>query len=273
MLGISITQAQEKEHYISFNAGTGLQNLKYKLDNGELDKSLGYTFNFGYNYFFNENWGVVSGIGIQSFRSEAKLNYMTETPSVDSDGESYFYRVYYTNWTEKQKILFFDIPVGAAYKRKLNEQWKLQGSLGLKISLPLRSKYEITDGEIETRGYYPQYNVELYGLPQHNLITLNSVPSDHFSIKPLYSTFIDIGAFYNFGKVFDIYMGAYFNYALNNSIDENTNLLYQENGTYSGVLGSNLADKLHPMSIGIKVGISLPYSAIKTIISKKNTND
>lgn len=264
-LVIGSAQAQEKGHYFDFNVGAGAHNYKYELLNGNIDKTLGYTFNLGYSYFFNEEWAVVSGIGIQSFRSNATLNYMTETPSVDTDEEFYVFRIYYNDWTEQQKVLFFDIPLGVSYKRELTEQWKLQASLGMKISLPIHSKYEITAGEIETRGFYPQYNIELFGLPQHNFKTINTVPSGKLSLNPVYSTFLDIGALYNFGKEFDVYLGVYLNYALNNGIDASNKLLYQEDGTYNNVLGSNQSDKLHPISLGLKVGITLPYTAIKSL--------
>jgi len=79
-------QAQETGHYLYLNAGGGLHNLKYDLQNGSEKGACGYSLNAGYGYSFNKNWGLQTGIGLQSYNPTATLNYTTGAPSTDTDG-------------------------------------------------------------------------------------------------------------------------------------------------------------------------------------------
>ncbi len=255
--GTAATQAQEKSQSLYFNIGTGFHNLKYDLQNGTHENSMGYTFNLGYNYFFSENWGFGVGLGLESFESKATLNYQTSHISTDTDGESFEFRTQYTDWQEKQSILLLDIPLSFIYQKEMSEKLKFQFSIGPKVAFAAQSNYKTTGGTIETTGYYPQYNVVLSGMPQHNFTTLTSFPKNGISMNPVVSAFGNLGGLYKLSKSMDFYAGVYLDYGLTNMIDAQDKLLYQEDGVYNGVFSSDLTNKVKQFAFGFKLGINL----------------
>ncbi len=268
LLGVVSMQAQEKGSYIYVNGGGGLHSLQHDIVNGSQKGSANYTINLGYDYFFTPNWGLGTGIGFESNRSESTLNYLTENPSVDTDGDTFLFRTYYNDWKEKQKALLIEIPISVSYKSKLKQNWKMQFTVGAKMELPVQSSYEIVGGDIETTGYYPQYDVELYGLPQHNFNTLTSFPEKDIALKSIYSAFADAGVLCPLNSKLDLYLGVYASYGLNNAIDAQDNLLYQEDGVYNGVFASNQTDKVTPLAFGLKVGLTWQVKRAETSVKK-----
>jgi OmpA-OmpF porin, OOP family len=261
--GAGALQAQEKEksQALYFNIGSGLHNLKYDLKNGTQQNSMGYTLNLGYNYFFSKNLGFGTGLGLESFNSKATLNYQTSKNSVDTDGESFEFRTQYTDWQEKQSILLLDIPLSFICQKQINEQFKFQFSVGPKVSFAIQSNYKIEGGQIETTGYYPQYNVVLYGMPQHNFTTLTSFPKNDIKLNPVVSVYSDLGGLYKLNNCMDLYAGVYIDYGLTNMIDAQNKLLYQEDGVYNGVFSSDLTNKIKQFAFGFKIGINFRLSA------------
>lgn len=254
-------KAQDKAKSVYFNVGSGFHNLKYDLANGQHENKMGYTLNLGYNTFFSTNWGVKTGIGLRTFRSNATLNYQTSATSKDTDGESFEFRTKYADWKEKQNILLLDIPLGLIYQLPVCEKWNLQFSFGPKLSFPVKAKHQTTGGSIETTGYYPQYNVVLSGMPQHNFKTLTEFPENDISMKTVISAFADFGGSYKLSEKLDLYLGAYADYGLNNAIDAQKKPLYQEDGVYNGVLSSDQTDKVKLMTFGFKIGLNLNLGA------------
>lgn len=255
------TQAQEKSQSIYFNIGSGFHQLKYDLQAGTHDSRTGNTANIGYNYFFSKNWGVGAGLGLESFQSKATLNYQTSKPSVDAEGESFEFRTQYTDWQEKQNVLMLDIPLSFIYQKEMNEKLKFQFSVGPKVSFSVQSRYTTMGGIIETTGYYPQYNVVLYGLPQHNFTTFTSFPEKNISLKPTVSASGNLGGLYKVSDRMDFYAGFYLDYGLSNMINAQNKPLYQEDGVYNGVFSSDLTRNIRQVAFGFKLGINLLLGA------------
>lgn len=255
LLFCTYLQAQDNDQYFYINAGGGFHNLSYKLQNGTEKGGFGTSVNAGYSYFLNEHWGLQTGIGLKSVRPEATLNFMTGNPSTDTDGEDYEFRTYYNNWKEKENLLFLDIPLGLNYRQELSEKFHLLATAGLKIFVPLKTTYKTTGGEIVTSGYYSQYNVELKDLPRHGFNTITGQLTGDVSIKPSYSGFAELGALYSLSPGFDLYVGGYVDYGLNNVAKNSDKFVYQQDGVYNGVLASNELDEARTVFLGLKVGL------------------
>lgn len=266
LLLCGVAQAQEKGNYFYVNAGGGLHNIDYKLANGTVKNSLGFTGNLGWNYFFTSHLGFGIGLGVQTYKAVATLNYMTSNTAVDADGDAYKYRIYYADWQETQNMVSLDIPLGFSYQTKFNDKSGMMFTLGAKISVPVKSSFKSTAGEINTKGYYPQWNVELGNMPQHDFYTLKSITASKFSANTSYSVYADLGYLHNLSKNMDLYLGIYGNYGLNNLIKPTNNFVYQQGGTYNGVMSSDQLAKANLFSAGIKIGINLHLpSKVKTI--------
>jgi hypothetical protein len=253
---VSVTAfTQDNKQYLFFNTGGGLHGLRYNLNNGDQAMGPGFTLNANYEYFFSPNWGVFSGLGLQSAKALATLNYMSVRDATDIDGDSYKYRTYYSGWNEMQNVLFLDIPLGALYKYPLDRRFDLLASSGLTISIPLLATYKVTSGQVTTTGYYKEWDVELTDMPQYNFSTVTDRYSGDIKMKTSLSFNMEAGGLYHWRNNLDLYLGTYFNYGLNNIVSTTNKPVYQSDGTYNGILGSELVNKVRLMSLGLKVGI------------------
>lgn len=255
LLAIGTLQAQKSEQYLHFNIGGGSNSLNYQIKDGTQKGAAGYTINAAYSYFFNEHWGLQSGIGVQSFGSQSTLNLLTTEPAVDATGESYELSTKYNNLKEKQQVLSIEIPVVGQYKYAFNSQWGLIASAGAKISIPAYKAFKTTGGDITTTGYYSQWNMVLYDLPQHGFFTTNDTYQGKLAVKPAYMAVADLGGLYKVSKKIDLYLGGYFSYGLNNILTPDSKHIFLQDRTYNGILASTQTNKVIPVSVGVKIGI------------------
>jgi outer membrane protein OmpA-like peptidoglycan-associated protein len=256
--------AQQTGSYFHFNVGGGLNALSYKLLDGTQQGQAGYALNAAYSYFFTPQWGIQTGIGLQSFSSLSTQNYLSKSPDVDTDGQTYEFRSNYKNWQEKQQVIFIDIPLELQYKYTINKKVGIIASAGASISFPVSASYKTSGGTLTTTGYYSQWNVELSNMPQHGFSTFTDFKGN-LILKPAYMGIVDLGGLYKLSEKVDVYLGGYFNYGLNNVVTPDTKLMFQPNGTYNGVFASSQTSEVKPFSVGVKIGVYLKMCKNKMI--------
>jgi len=247
--------AQNEGHNLFINAGGGIHQLKYQLNNGTSKGGVGTILNAGYSYFFNNNWGVSAGIGLQTLKSEATLNYMVKSPDSDTDGDTYELRTNYKDWKEEQNAYTADIPIALNFKYDIDSHVGLTTSIGGKFSIPFRTTYKATGGTITTTGYYSQWNVEFSDLPEQRFTTYANRPTGDITLKPTFSFIADIGATFKISKAIALYTGAYTSYGIISMLKNNAKPIYQKDGTYNGILSSYQSNNLIPMTLGVKLGV------------------
>ena len=248
-------KAQEEGQYLYANVGGGFHNLSYGLKNGNEQGRSGCSFLAGYGFNFNKHWGLKTGIGLQSFNAVATLNYLTVAPSVDADGTAYDYKTNYLNWKEKQQLLFIDLPLGLQYRFHLKDNIQILATAGMKVSIPLKTTYRSIGGEISTKGFYSQYNVELQDLPRHGFNNITDRLTGSVSVRSSYSAFADLGAEYALLDQLSLYAGGYVDYGLNNVAKSAGKLVYQQDGVYNGVMASDQTNSARTIALGLKAGI------------------
>jgi len=250
-----LLQAQYSEQFLHFNAGGGMHGMSYNIPNGTQKLGAGFTFNSAYSYFFAPNWGLQTGIGIQSFGASSVINLTTEMPDVDSEGDTYQLMTYYRNWQESQRALLLDIPLSVQFRYPISQKIRLLTSAGAIVSMPVSATFKTKGGEIQTVGNYPQWHLELTDIPTEGYTTTTQQYSGKFSLKPVYMGTIDIGMLYKLSEKMDLYVGGYANYGLNNAITPDTKYMYQKDGLYNGLFASEQVNDVKPISVGVKVGI------------------
>ena len=276
MLGLFIVgliHGREVQHYLYFNGGGGLNNLSYNLQDGTQKGRFGNTINVGYSFFFNKNFGVLTGVGFQNFGAISTINKQFKTPDVDSDGANYEFRANYANWKEKQNSLFVDIPLAFQFQQPITSRLALISSIGAKISFPLNTNYKTVGGEIVTTGYYSQWNVEYKNLPQHGFTTITDAYKGSLSFKTAYIGTADLGTIYAITERINLYFGGYFNYGINNILKPDSKLIYQPDGVYNGVLSSSQTNSVKPVSMGLKLGVYFQLGKVKSLKERKHILD
>jgi outer membrane protein OmpA-like peptidoglycan-associated protein len=260
---ISYVKGQDSGSYLHFNLGGGLHQLGYKLVDGSKTAPLGYTANLAYSYFFLPQFGVQTGIGVQTFNSKSILNGLYVSPDKDTDGDIYDLRMNMKSWTEKQSVAYVDIPLQLQMKSDLSSRVKLLTSVGVKYSIPVYKHYEVTGGEMTTTGYYKKWNLELYDLPQHGFTTLTEHYKGSVNLKPTCLAIMDMGGLIRMSDRMELYIGGYANYGLTKTASDDRKLLYQHDGVYNGVVNSTIASNEKQLSVGAKVGIYFKIGKMK----------
>jgi hypothetical protein len=252
------SEAQEKRNTLYFNVGGGVHNLSYSALDAASKGVFGFTVNGGYNYYLSPNLGIGLGLGISSFNSKCELNSLVTSAAVDIEGASYEHRNYFTNWTEKQSVNTLDIPLGIILRKHIGKNIGLLAKVGAEYSIPIKSTYEVTDGTLRSTGYYSQWNVELENLPQYGFPVLNNKPSGKVFLKNGLSAFVDLGMTLNLAEGRLLYLGGYLNYGISNIAISQSSLPFDGKGVYSSIVNaSNAVEKVTPLALGLKIGISL----------------
>ncbi|MBP1639104.1 MAG: OmpA/MotB domain protein [Bacteroidetes bacterium] len=254
-LSINI-QAQEKGHYLFFSAGMGPEAIKCQMKNGNEVEDVGYTLTAGYDYFFCQNWGVETGLGIQTFRTQMTLSDMAGYPAIDKSGATYEYRNYFNGWQEKQNVTLLSVPVGIRCLFPFYDHLGVTASTGLKLLLPFSTMYTITDGSITTTGYYNSTSVELINQPQNGFTTINQGPSGKISLGLSYACYADIGIVCQLTPIVSMNVSTYLDYGPSNWISSSTKPVYQVDGTYNGIMHSDRIKSSHFLNYGVKFGLS-----------------
>jgi OmpA-OmpF porin, OOP family len=250
-----LLQAQYSAQYLHLNVGGGMHELSYKIPNGTQKSAAGFTLNTAYSYFFAPNWGLQTGIGIQSFGASSLINLKTEMPDTDSEADTYILNTFYRNWQEHQRTIWLDIPLVVQIRYPISQKIRLLSSVGAKVSMPVSATFKTKGGEIQTTGNYPQWHLELTDIPAEGYTTTTQQYSGKLSLKPVLMGIIDIGMLYKLSEKMDLYVGGYANYGLNSAITPDTKYIYQKDGVYNGLFVSEQVNDVKPISVGLKIGL------------------
>lgn len=281
-----------KGHYLQGHAGIGYAELGYKpnRENDQAKGGVGATVGLNYAYYFHENWGVTAGIDFDYFGGRAIVGdcyeWGTDLTNGDSDGEVYAHRVYGHEWTEKQSVGMIGLPIGIQMMYPLSKKenpLKIYAGAGLQIGLPVLKTYSLTSGQIEHRGWYEQWKMEIHDQTDRDFY-YEDVENFGKESKPLQLAPVAVGVFADLGvaipvaEQWDIMVGAFAKVTCNNMHNSNSRDLgwagssftqYVPDGNntpkaishdfmnpYEGFVNSNEVSAVRPWMVGVKLGFS-----------------
>lgn len=233
----------------------GISGLSSSTENGTIKPETGFQFGVSGKYFFNPTLGVGLGVGYLTTTSAAELeNYKSSVSAVDDELESFEYRTTATGIKEKLQLSALEIPMFVAIRPSDASRVGLYANAGFKISLPLKTTYQCSDGYLKTTGYYEKYNVEFSDMPNHGFETINTISySGDLTANMVYSLFGDVGISIPFGKK-SVNIGLYGSYGLNSVLKSENQQLVSYPSKYNSM--TSLANKVSLMSVGVKLGVS-----------------
>lgn len=249
-------QAQERGHYLFLSTDIGPTAIDCKLKNGNEIKDVGSALTAGYGYFFQPNWGVEAGLGIQTVSSQIVLSDMSGYPAIDKSGTAYEYRNYFQGWQEKQNLTLLSVPVGLRCIFPVFDHLGLTASGGVKLLMPISSTYAYSDGSLTTTGYYSGTGIELMNQPQNGFTTVNQVPSGKIHLGLSYATYADIGVICQLTPMVSVTVGTYIDYGPSNWINSQNIPVYSVDGRYNDIMHSDRVTKNHFLSYGLKACLS-----------------
>lgn len=164
---------------------------------GEFTFSGGLEFNY---YLHSPFFGIGARINYTSYQSTIELNSYTQASinQFDIDNDNYSLYAYGNAFNETVILNYLEIPVfvkirlGFDKTKFLNQ---LYINLGPVFSFSISNTIN-TNGTYTYKGYYPEWNVELYDIPRYGFYTdelIDSTPTDNLSSLNL-SGLVEIGA-------------------------------------------------------------------------------
>ena len=258
---------------LQFYLGGAYSSMGYRLQDGKNLGHIGGELSASYAYFFTPEWGLGVGVDLSTYGSRGKLNTMLQWDGqIDTDGESYNHRAVTHDWKEDQRTYMLSIPLTAQYQHRFNDKIGIFAALGGFVGLPVSSNYRLVSGALEHHGYYPQWNLELYDLSNHDFYTEYigesfSKESHKLSLKQIAAGVkLDLGVIVPLNDKIDLFAGVYGSVVCNDLQSERHELGWQQTGftdyrqhafmpTYEGIVNSTYTDAVRPWNVGIKVGI------------------
>ena len=273
---------------LQFYLGAAYSSLGYKLQDGQNFGHVGGEISLRYAYFFTPEWGLGVGVDFASYGSRAKLNTTIQWDGqTDSDGEIYTHRALTHNWQENQRIHMLSIPITAQYQHRFNDKVGIFAALGGFVGMPLLTHYNLVSGAVEHRGYYPQWQLELYGLNNHDFYTEHVGEDFDKQPQPLAlkriaaGVKIDLGLIFPLNPQIDLFAGLYGSVVCNDIQSDQHELGWQQTERndyrqhafmpeYQGLVNSNYTHAVRPWAAGLKIGLHVrpPKKAPKTVIGE-----
>jgi hypothetical protein len=282
LIPVGIAYAQEDiKQEISVQGGLGLSGLKYSLDNGDTKQKFGGNIGIGYHYFFNQKFGLVTGLELSFLSSEGSFDSMSDTyKTTDSEGESFNFSSTVRNYEERQRATYLNIPIMGQYQMPVTGMHQFYGMLGVKIGIPLSAKYKTSGASLAASGFYPQYGA-------NDPINIDQVISSgfgNFTSNPVDETLklnvsfmlaAEAGMKWYLNETMSLYTGAYIDYGLNDVSKKHdkefmiydavnptryTNNSLLEAQYTPGAATLEVVDKVVPISFGLKVRLAFKTS-------------
>ncbi len=267
--------AQDKQE-VSIYLGAGNSSLKYDLgQSADISSQFGPSFGIGYTHKLNSEWGIISGLEIAMYKSEAsspelKDKYTTQ----DNYGNNFEWRLALHNLKETQNGTYLNIPVMLQFTPKSID--KLYANIGFKVGIPLSGKYEAEYTKLVTSGYYPETGAEYTDINFRGFGEFEGTSAnDNLDFGVAFILSAECGMKWALSNSMNLYTGAYIDYGLNNIVKENgdtriisynkdnpTNFDYNSLMYSKQTEGDNsklFIDKVIPFAIGLKLrlGFSL----------------
>jgi hypothetical protein len=242
-------------HEVSVQGGGGLSTLINKYPAGKNQLGGGGEFGFGYTCFFIKTVGLRIGVDFAFYNAKAMLDGATVTSSglVDSEGDIFNMITKLSNYNETQKALFLNVPIMAQFQTK---KFYLLG--GVKLGVPVKGKFSVTDATLTNSAYYPKYDNTL---TEPAFAGLGAFPNINAEGKlPLQLSValsLETGIKWEVGDFYAIYAGLYFDYGLNNITKPGAPFInYNSNepaNFTNNCAALYLTEKMNVLALGVKV--------------------
>ena len=269
---IPTDSTDRRGHYIQAHIGLGYGSLGYKLNGDDNRVTGGFSglLQLQYAYFFHPNWGIGAGLWFTNYTSIARIGGAYQwLGQTDTDFETnYDHTAQVYKWRERETIHNLGIPISLQFQMR-KENWKagIFAALGVAPSFSVSKKYKVTEGEIAHSGYYPKWELTLTDVHEFGVKDYKDAPQSKgsLSVRPQVALFADLGTLIPLTKQIDLFLGGYFNIALNNANSSDKTALGWKDETftfmeeYRGAYATDLAGASHPWEAGVKVGIHWHY--------------
>ena len=219
-----------------------------------------HLLELGYTYFFNQNWGLGLGVGVNKFSACANMNIRGVVPD-SQDPQDYNQGsihntnadlIYIThNLIEREVVWAIEVPLTAQFEKKFDGRNGIYAQLGVKGYFPIKNRSRLSDGTITYMGWDEYYNVLYQDMENHGFYTAEVDGGSHSTkLRCSIDLQADFGGIFTINNKVDAYVGLFASYGFLNILPKGENkhdlVEYDANGKtqYNGLMGSNVYETL-----------------------------
>lgn len=263
----------QADNYVGMTVGGGLNTMTFSPVNGRHSLGLGFDGGLHYVHFFNEHWGIGSGVHYTYANSYALYDFSEVTSGlVHANNTSIHYDLTtkFDNWKERQTMGLVGIPVEAFYRMLIGERWVFVGGIGFQLDIPVYGYYGATKGQYSTSGTFQALgSYVISDMPEHGFNTYDATFNSKIKNTAVCLSLVaDAGAQYALSDNWALYLGVYAGYGLTDMMGSNSaepllllNAVDPSKLDYNGTFASNEVNSLHLFRLGVKVGIDFGWFA------------
>lgn len=264
---ISLNAQQKNEANLYINGPVSILDYDAVDNSAALDNGIGFGLEYG--RYLSDNWSLRTGIALQQYSGNAKLNQINGTfATEDSEGESFEFRYQFTNYKERQDASYVQIPLLVQYEGRGASRFFAVA--GVKVGILASSDYESEADLLTTAGYYEQYDALLEGpkFAGFGNIGKYSWSSDDLELKTNVMLNLETGIKLSVSEVNSFFISVYIDYGLVNIFDQtsgNRLLEYNEDAevrfTGNSILKSapEEVEDIKTISFGFKLKYGLGF--------------
>ena len=264
---ISLNAQQKNEANLYINGPVSILEYDAVDNSAALDNGIGFGLEYG--RYLSDNWSLRTGIALQQYSGNAKLNQTNGTfATEDSEGESFEFRYQFTNYKERQEASYVQIPLLVQYEGRGASRFF--AAAGVKVGILANSDYESEADLLTTAGYYEQYDALLEGpkFAGFGKFGKYSWSSDDLELKTNVMLNLETGIKLSVSEVSSFYVSVYIDYGLVNIFDQtsgNRLLEYNEDAEVSFTGNSILnsapgeVEDIKTISFGFKLKYGLGF--------------
>ena len=223
------------------------------------DVKVSGTIEFG--YMVSKKLSFCSGIGINSYSTALGMSqYENSYDSIDSENDIFEMQIVGTGIVEKQEVTSLSIPVKIQYQTFFTKKFGLFLNSGIMFDFPIKLKYTAS-GIFDYNGYYPEYNITLYNLPEYgfpeNVSLKKSGPLDLTKFN--FNYIASAGVLVKVNSSVHLSFGFYFNHSIG-SISNYSPLDFQltkKSDDFNSIMSSTSDVRLRAMGTNFSVIFNL----------------
>ncbi len=251
-----------ERQYLSGGLSGGLNSIYFKSSDSDRKFGGGGSFNVDYNHFLNRNWGFTAGLGVQLSNSTASLDGTLKYDLYDEvNKQDFTYIIALNGWTEHQRCVNLEMPVGALFRLPITKRLSLVASAGLKVYLPVKTKYDVKDGEYETTGFYPETNVVIHDLEHHGFTVDKPRPDGSIATKGVgVALYYDVSVATRITSNMFFFGGICSSIGLTDMAKNHEGAMLNTDRTYKSLMETDVIKKVNLRNIGLRAGIKVPLS-------------
>lgn len=262
LLFCSLINAEQSRNEFSIYAGGGLSSLVYDEKPGDRKNSGGFHAGLGYTLFFNNHFGIGTGLEIAQYRAKYKIDTLSASYNAYDvyHREKFLFTSSIIDYEEKQVMTSLQVPLMFQFQIGKPDKHNFYAAFGGKGGISIDTYGDGDNTKIVTKGYYPHEDYTYTNEPTAGFGTYEAKgQKTDLDFRTSILASAEMGVKWKLKNNNALYTGIFIDHGLKNISKKPSEGLVEYNSLnpqeyiVNSALNSRIVDKVLPVAAGIKV--------------------